>query len=416
MSGGTALAAALAFAVQVALARRLSKEEFGALTAAYLLATVVGFFGFQGVGEIAMRHPRSMDSRRVWGGAGVMFLVGITTTTIWMLTVGLRQVPLPLMAAMLLFAFTHVGLLAGMVAGQIRHDPVAIAGWPVLLQVGRLVPLPLVFLIDASPTTIALAWGVAMIPLATRGVRRFNASLGTACTKDDAPDPRESWLPPSSIRELVHAATPFSIARTMEFAEYLAPVILTTSLISTEAAGEVAAALVIVQGLLLIPIAIFPRLLRPRFHQWAVDSPRRLRRSGVAGVAAALLVGLPGSLVVWSFPAAIMAFVFGEPYAAGSGVLGRLAMVVPVWSAAIAVNATLVTPKTASGRTMIQIGGLVLMISIPLASPPGLRLEGILIGVASNQLLQLITGVAMLLRIPDHPNSSASIVEVPPVG
>ena len=147
---GTMLAAAMAFVVQVILARHLDLDSFGGINNTYAIASLIGIFGFQGVGEVIMRHPRGVRRSLAIQAFLVLFtlasLLAVATVRIF----EAAGVDATLMLAFIPFVVVHVGLLAGMVDAQIGHRTLGIATWPTLLQAGRLVGLLVVIAIGGS--------------------------------------------------------------------------------------------------------------------------------------------------------------------------------------------------------------------------------------------------------------------------
>lgn len=388
---GTATAALLAFTVQVLIARMTGPAGLAVIGNAYAVASLVGIFGFQGVGELVLRHRRSMPRQPATMAMLAMSLAGAVAATLWASWVELEPETRSLLLWMIPFAVVHVGLLAGMTAAQARFDSTGIALWPVLLQVGRVLPLPLIALLDWPLWTVPLAWAVCLTPFGIAGVRRLDASFAPT----NSTEAHDST--PVTSSTILREALPFSLTRVIEYAELQLPVILAVSLFAPESAGWVAAGLTLMQGLLLLPIALFHRLLRPRFHALASSSPRDLRRWSLLGTAAMFLAGLAAAVVIHPFADLILKATFGSAFDAGARFLEHLLWVVPVWFAATTVGATMVTRRQADVRSVSQTLGILMLAGISWMLAPTFGLDALVIGIAANQGLLLTSGVGMVL-------------------
>lgn len=386
---GTLAAAALAFGVQVILARRLSIDAFGAVTNGYAIASLVGIFGFQGIGEVLMRHPSGLGGRPVLGafaglfGLALLLAVGLVA---WTRPAGVDPL---LLLAFVPFAVVHVGLLAGMVDSQMSHRPVGMALWPSILQVGRLLPLPLVFWLADTDLAIPLAWSATLlIPAVVGGRRIWRRLVPAESIVDDAP---------RDTRATARSAMPFAVGRVLEFAEIQLPTILAALVLGAHAAGLVAASTTLVQCFLLLPLALFQRLLRPRFHEWARHDPRRLRRVALLGGLAMFAFGAVVAVLGRPFGGDLLRLVYGDDFAPATAFLSALLLLLPIWLASIAVNAALVSPRAAVRRTTVQMIGIALLVGCAILIRNGTALDGILFGVIANQVVLLVGGLVILL-------------------
>ena len=393
---GTLLAAALAFTVQVLLARHLGVASFGAMTNCYAIASLIGIFGFQGVGEVIMRLPTDLRRSMVIRAFLVLFTLASLLALLTVLFVEPIGVEMGLMLAFLPFAIVHVGLLAGMVDAQIAHRSLGIAAWPALLQLGRLLGLVAVIAIGGSVIQIPLAWAIMLLVpgfLGTRFLLRRTPKLGQA----DSDQPQETWA-------TVRAALPFAVTRVIEYAELQLPVVLAMAMAGAEPMAWIAAALTLLQGMLLLPFAVFQRLLRPRFHEWGKTDRPRLVRVAFAGGAIMAAIGGVMALVVRPFAGWLLDLTFGDEFQPAADFFSMVLMVLPIWFASIAVNAALVTPRDAYLRSLFQGVGVVTLALAALALSREGVMTGILIGIFLCQAILLGSGIVILLtgRHPDH--------------
>ncbi|MCP4836687.1 MAG: hypothetical protein GY895_18200, partial [Phycisphaera sp.] len=156
---------------------------------------------------------------------------------------------------------------------------------------------------------------------------------------------------------------PFSATRLLEFAEIQLPVVLAMPLLGASETGRIAACLAIVQGLLLLPISIFQRLLRAGFHDWTRADPARLRRAGLVGGVAMAVAGAGIGFAIRPFASTILGSIFGEQFTASTGFLESMMLLLPIWFASIAINATLVSPRLADLRFGCQAVGILILVT-----------------------------------------------------
>ena len=386
---GTMLAAALAFVVQVILARHLDLASFGEMTNTYAIASLIGIFGFQGVGEVIMRHPGHVRRAFAIRSFLTLFSLASLLAIAVVLLFEASGVDSVLMLAFVPFVIVHVGLLAGMVDAQIGHRPLGIAAWPTLLQVGRLIGLLIVIAIGGSPILIPLLWAATLLLPGFLGTKSLlRRSQSHHCGDSNGP---------KNTPAIIRAALPLSTARVIEFAEIQLPVVLTAMIFDASGAGLVAASLTLIQGILLLPIAVFQRLLRARFFQWADKDRRRLVRTSLLGGGGMVLIGLVFTIVGRPFAEQIVVFIFGSEFSQAGDFLMRLVTLLPIWLAAVAVNAALVNKRDADLRAVLQMVGIGLLVAGSISGYGDQPLDSIFLGIALNQSLLLVGGLVILV-------------------
>ncbi|MAD20565.1 MAG: hypothetical protein CMJ52_10545 [Planctomycetaceae bacterium] len=384
---GAIAAAGLALLTQILLARNLGDEAFGSLSNAYAIAVLVATFAFQGLGEIALRNLAAFDVGRCVAAAGSLLLVGLIAGTLWTSWTGEAGSSPGLLIAFIPFILVQGGLTAGMISFQLDRRNVGIAAWPAGFQLARLVVVGLVILAGASVIFVPIGWFAALTPLAWIGIRRLRAAKA-----------RTGRVAATSTTGLLRAALPFSATRLLEFAEIQLPVVLAMPMLGAAETGRIAACLAIVQGLLLLPISIFQRLLRAGFHDWARDDPARLRRTGLLGVVAMAGAGAGLGLAIRPFASTILGSVFGDHFAAGDGFLGAMMWLLPIWFASIAINATLVSPRLADLRFGCQVVGVAILAGGTWFGGSwfgGSGTDGIVTGMFASQTFLLGSGIML---------------------
>ena len=382
---GALIAAGMALLTQILLARHFDTALFGALSYAYAIAILISTFAFQGIGEVAIRHQGRLDPRHCLRSAAGLFAVATLGALAWILAVGNPETKPVLLGSFLPFAVVQIGLIAGMIAFQIDRKTIGIALWPVGFQSVRLTVVIGIVLLGGAAITVPIGWTIALVPLAIFGLRRLRRAGDWRIREDEAP--RVS---------ITRSAVPFSATRLLEFAELQMPIVLAMPLLGAAETGRITASLAIIQGLLLLPIAIFQRLLRPRFHEWARDDPGRLRRSALIGTGSMLAIGAGLGLLARPFAPEILARLFGPEFDTAASFLDSILLLLPIWFASIAVNSTLVSRRLADLRLGTQVVGVAILVMTPLIMGPSLGTSGIIWGMVGSQCFLLVSGVTLL--------------------
>ncbi len=389
---GAVAAAGLALLTQILLARHLDDETFGALSNAYAIAILVATFAFQGLGEVTLRNLAAVDITRSVVAAGLLLLVGLVASGAWISWSGEAGSTPGLLLAFVPFVIVQAGLTAGMISFQLERRNIGIAAWPVGFQAARLAVVGLVVVAGADVIAVPLGWCLLLAPLAWFGLRRMRAAKK-----------RIDRVPATSTSGIIRAALPFSATRLLEFAEIQLPVVLAMPLLGASETGRIAACLAIVQGLLLLPISIFQRLLRASFHDWTRADPARLRRAGLVGAVAMAVAGAGLGLAIRPFASMILGSIFGEQFTASTGFLESMMLLLPIWFASIAINATLVSPRLADLRFGCQAVGILILVTGSFLG--GSDTDGIVKGMFASQTFLLLSGIllATVRRSPATP-------------
>ncbi|MDC0428944.1 hypothetical protein OAL71_00025 [Phycisphaerales bacterium] len=383
---GALIAAGMALLAQVLLARHFDAALFGAISYAYAIAILVSTFGFQGIGEVAIRHGGRLDAMQCLRTAVVLFATATIGAVVWILAVGSPDSEPVLLTLFFPFAIIQIGMIAGMIAFQIERHTIGIALWPAGFQGARLAVVIAIVSLGGIAILVPIGWTIALIPMAIFGLRRLKRVGKWSTGARDA-------SPPSVTR----SAFPFSTTRVLEFAEIQMPIVLALPLLGDAETGRIAASLAIIQGFLLLPIAIFQRLLRPRFHEWAREDPDRLRRIALIGTSSMLAIGAGLGLLTRPFSSDLLAGLFGSDFAPASSFLDSVLLVLPIWFASIAINSTLVSHRLADLRLGTQVIAVGILIVTPLVMSSALGSNGIIWGMIGCQGFLLVSGVTLLL-------------------
>lgn len=385
---GALVAAGLAFATQVCLARHLSPEIFGKVSNGYAISVLVATFGFQGVGEVILRRGKAISPVSCFRSAMIFIAVALSAATIWIGVSDEGRNSTGLMLAFIPFTLIQGGVIAGMIGFQLRGHRFGIAGWPVGFQAGRLIIVLGIVLVGGSAIAIPIGWAVVMIPMAW---------LGFQVLYHPRPEGEDRTRGTSSTGHITRSALPFATTRVLEFAEVQLAVILAVAFLGPGAGGLVAVTLTVIQGLLLLPISVFQRLLRARLHEWGETDRPRLIKVALTGTGLMFLAGVIFSLAIRPFSQWIVVQAFGSDFQDAGAFLATTLLILPIWFASITINAALVTPRDAALRTFSQGIGIAMLALVVSFGQSQASLNGILAGLALCQTVLLVSGLVILL-------------------
>jgi O-antigen/teichoic acid export membrane protein/SAM-dependent methyltransferase len=254
--------------------------------------------------------------------------------------------------------------------------------------------LSLLLLIGAMPGRVAL-WHALLLAYAVSGV------VGLLLLwRDGHLGQGFSW---PEMRELLAAAFPLLIAQASAFVTSWSDRFIVSHLRGMEAMGVFAGAMVLVQGVRLVPqsftqvwIPLYPRL-QARQDQQGVD---RLFNFGSRVTAIALFFGLL-VMVVWAEE--IMTLLYGPRFVGGAPVLRVLAfalLVPPISSATTALLVGLNRPKWERNCSLLE-GGAQLVLMYLLTVKYGVM--GAAVGSVLGLLLGMVVRLALVtLRVNVH--------------
>lgn len=386
---GTILAAGLAFATQILLARHFEASTYGVLSNAYVISILVATFGFQGVADVMLRYQGRVSLGRITVACAWLVVIGFIAAITWLLFEGNQEHDIGILLAFIPFVVIQGLLFGGMATFQLRGNYKAIATWPVIQHAGRLLVVIGVVLFSTNALSVPIAWSIILLPVGIYGIAKLREAIASADTHSST----------TLTAPLVAPALPFSISRMLEFAEIQLPIVLAMALLGPQEAGLAAAALVFIQGLLLLPIAVFQRLLRARMHEWSQKDPRRLVRITTRGAVLMILLGAVFSLVIWPFVGVLLEFIFGKPYTGATDFFRILLIALPIWFAAIAMNTALVSARLAVDRLMLQLLAVGVIVAISMIGIGGKGIAWLAWAMLIGQSILLLgAGILLVLR------------------
>jgi O-antigen/teichoic acid export membrane protein len=109
-----------------------------------------------------------------------------------------------------------------------------------------------------------------------------------------------------------------------------------------------------------------------------------------------LAIGAGLGLLARPFAPEILARLFGPEFATAASFLDSILLLLPIWFASIAINATLVSRRLADLRLGTQVVGVAILVMTPLIMGPSLGTSGIIWGMVGSQCFLLVSGVTLL--------------------
>ena len=405
---GTMAGAALAFATQVALARLLGVDQFGAFSAALavvtLLAPLAGFgiggywlhlFGSEG--WRAQRWlPGSLRFVTLTAAAAVALLCGWAWIgphdggTAWLLSLLAIHIP---------------GLAATDLAGakfqlEGRHDRLAILQFaPSLFRLAGVVSLALLLGTSAfTANHAAVAYMAVALAFLLIGGRQMALMRGGRLALHGHGIPMRGVHEPADDRPglmtIARAAWPYGLAGIFYLIYFQSDIILIRYIVGERASGIYNVAFMVMAAIYLLPGVVYQKFMLPRLHYWAHHDVARLHATYRAGNRVMLALGLVSMLLLLVLAPLLLPRVFGEAYRDSVTLLQILAVAAPFRFVASSAAAVLTTRSHV--RTKVRLMGWAALINVGLnfALIPTYGAIGAAVATVSTEAL--LTGMFVL--------------------
>jgi O-antigen/teichoic acid export membrane protein len=380
------LAGLISFLTQMILARCLSVSDYGALSAAYRLLSVLAPVAGFGVGAYWLRlfgKEGFMAQRWIKPSLGLVLMTS-TGCVGFVLGLGLlldsggdaERLVLLLSPVVVFWAASELGKARLQLEGRYRAlsmlDASFVLGcflvaWIAWLTSGG------VALVAAGYSSAALILGAVhvgmLVPMATG---RFDLAghrpHGTA--------PIESRVRVRDCLRVAANAWPFALAGILYLTHYQVGVVLVERIQGTEPAGIYNVAVTIMGAVYLLPAAIYGKFLMPKIQRWAEHDRERFIRVYKFGNGVMLLLGGVLMLGVALSSITIIPWFFGDRYTESGRVLLLMALCVPVRFLANNVASILATGKHMKRKNRCDGIGALMSILLNLLLIPGLGIYG----------------------------------------
>jgi len=366
----------LAFLTQVLLGHTLTVEEFGilstALSIAVILTAVIGFgmpsvwlliFGQEG--WHAFRWVRkSFSMLGAWGvvvlamsWVGLAFVVKderLINTMWWLQTMVVLQVMVELLSAKL----------------QLEARYLALSFWQTFPHIGRLAIATIIYL-SATGTAESVAKGfgavsAVLIMLALYALSSMTpAKMHLSGHPDNSSPETPSSRPAPDLGGLLRLAWPYAGTAVLVMLYGRIEIVFLGNMTSPSAAATFSVATAFLLVAFLVPQAIYQRFLLPKIHRWFFSDWQRFLAVYRFGCAAMGLLGVLGTLAMYSFGETLVTVVFGEKYREAGYVLSWLSVCVLIRFLSSSIESSLMSGDFRKQRLYCQ--ALSALISVPCA-------------------------------------------------
>ena len=346
-------AAGLAFLTQVVLARALSPQDFGALSAAFsvvsILAPVAGFglancwlqvFGREGWG--ALRWLQSSFVFLRFSIAIAYVLLGL-----WLLTSSGEHLEYKVILGILSFQIVGQAYFEIVTSKfQLEERYAAASIWQSTPQLVRFCFVYLSFIFGLTSllhysVCYALSSFIVLV-LAKQSLRDMRS--GNLRLKGHGAKQRDVVTPEKiSLGYIYSASWPFGFAGLFYLCFSQSPIVILERLLGAKEAGFFNVAFLIISAVYILPSIIYQRYLMPKLHRWAMHDRSKFRKVFKLGNAMMLLVGILFMILVWFSAEFVTMIAFGSDYSESATFLKVYSLAIPGRFLSTSVGAVLVT-------------------------------------------------------------------------
>lgn len=345
---GTFVGAAIAFATQVLLARRLSTSDYGDFAAVFAivsLASAFGGFGIQGFllsvfgkeGEVAKRWlPASFRF------AFLTILLAILGAIWWGAISGISGTA----STLLLFMLPYIAgqSVSEIVTGkyQIESSYITMALWQLMPHICRLggimllLTMPVVGIVSVG----AIYGSVAVLFAAVGSFKLAKMCSGVANSPVDKST--EGGSAPG-LKDVFTQCWAFGAAAIFYFCYLQSGTIMLHTLAGAREAAIFNVAFMVLTAVYLFPSVVYQKFLMPKLHRWANHDRLTFYRVYREGNIAMAGTGIIAMVCVWGVADRLTVSLFGEEYRDVGDLLDLLAVCIPIRFVATSTGAALVT-------------------------------------------------------------------------
>ena len=418
--GSSIIAAGLAFATQLVLARHLDPATYGIFGSSLALITMLSQFsgfGLQGFWLKAFGQEGWFAQR--WVSGSLHFVIISTMVTLLAFAAWAQFGPNDDVTrlTLLLMAPSIAGLAAielTISKLQLEERYIFISLWQISPQAARLILISVAFLFVSNSqrlASIAIVYTAVALLLIAVTVRQI-VRMGAPDFDLHGHGPRHpvSTLPVSStpavavptIGTVARQAWPFGLDVILYLAYLQISNVLLKYLDSNQAAGLYYAAFNIMNAIYLLPIVLYTKFLLSKQHRWARNDKPRLLSSLKLGSAAMLVIGVAAMLFIWLLAPYLVPLLFGHKYADASGLLDILAVCVPLRFLSTSVGSVLSTGDHMRHRVKLKSICAIVCIALNVALIPRYGTTGAAVVTVITELTLLLLFTVSVLRRYDQ--------------
>jgi len=380
------LAGLIAFLTQMILARCFSVSDYGALSAAYrlvsLLAPVAGF----GVGAYWLRlfgKEGFMAQRWIRPSLGLVLMSSAGSVGL-LLGLGLlldsggetERLVLLLSPVVVFWAVSELGKARLQLEGRYRGLSILDASFPL----GCFLVASVAWLTSGGVGLVATGYSLAALVLGAVHVAMLlpmaAGRFDLAGHRPHKPAPTESRVTVKDSLRVAANAWPFALAGILYLTHYQVGVVLVERIQGSESAGIYNVAVTVLGAVYLLPAAIYGKFLMPKIQRWAEHDRERFIRVYKFGNGAMLLLGSLLMLAVALSSVTIIPWLFGDRYTESGRVLLLMALCVPVRFLGTNVGSVLATGQHMKRKNICDGIGALISILLNLLLIPWLGIYG----------------------------------------
>ncbi len=398
--GGALMGAGLAFLTQAALGRHLGPDDNGNFSAGLgqciLLSQIAGFglqtfwlsvFGKEG-GRAIRWMPASIKLLSLTASASVLLLILVTAFTATDPRIAFALYCL----TPSILGFSAVELVTAKL--QLEERFMLMAFWQTAHHAARLVIVLIIlnfqsgdFLVQVSITYST----VACILVAYAYLHIRSMVKGRIDLKNHASPPREAASNDIPVtRETLKAAWPFCADSFLYIVYFQCSNILLLQLADERAAGLFFASFNIMNAIYLLPTVLYTKFLLAKLHRWAHHDKANLLAISKRGALAMGLVGLGGTIGVWSASADIVQIAYGAAFKDAEAILRILATCILLRFLSTSIGAVLTTGQQMMTRVRVKAICAVLCIVCNLILIPAHGAIGAAVSTVITELCVLV--------------------------
>ncbi|MGH8052670.1 MAG: polysaccharide biosynthesis C-terminal domain-containing protein [Stenotrophomonas sp.] len=390
--------AGLAFLTQVLTARVLGPHEYGIFVAAFTAINIISplaGFGLQGF-WLKVFGCEGWQAMR-WIRPTFLFCVTSTLTTmlgvaIWaVISMGIED---PVAGCILILSITLLSTASAEIVATrflLEERAVPLMSWQIMPQVMRFLLVVWVLMTARLSDAMTFAWMYAVVGgvLAIAGIPHIvsvasggmnivghrNTATGVAVT-------------PPTVSEVASGAWAFGLGNFFFLIYFQSAIIFVSHYLGPEATAGLGVAVSLLAALYLLPTAIYQKLLMPRFHRWAYQSPDALRAAYRDGNRYMLGLGIVAAIAVAVSAPYLVPLLFGSEYSMAAKILAWLAPCIPMRLVSTSAGAILSTGDRMRSkiRIMAIVAGVNLLLNYLLIGIAGIN-GAILAAVVTEALL-----------------------------
>ncbi|SIQ04259.1 oligosaccharide flippase family protein [Maribacter ulvicola] len=388
------------FILYAILARRLGPQDFGLLSNALAIISVIllicGFgisktwlklFGKEG--WVGLRWIR--PSLKLLGLNLIVFSILIICIDYTSL---IDEVSSNLFRIMLFHIYGYCVIELIISKLQLEEKYIEMAIWqliPNLLRLITVIIIVYVFNLSINVQKVGFIYGIIGAILTFFGFKQLiDINENNFSLKGHIKPLKISYSIPK-IKELFNESWPFGMAGLFAFIYLQSDIIMVKYISGDMATGHYNVAFIVLSAVFVVPVVIFSKFLMPKYHRWSNQDMSKLHKAYIRGNLSMLIIGFILMIIIFCFAPYFTPIIFGIEYEPAVQLLQILSITIPIYFVAYSVGAMLITSEQMKLKVKLMGGIAVInvianLILIPLYGNIGAASATIL----SNAILLLL--------------------------